>query len=150
MIRGPYTIDALLQAQVDLVMVPRYRGEAWRAWFQHLVDVLGRCFGVSLDPASARPEDRERVESLVRVLRALGELPYPTQGALEAGLVLSYCHTEFRALFKQVRDVRDFYWRVARELAAELWGDLGYRSGREVAAAGLDVALEPVVDPDDP
>jgi hypothetical protein len=145
----PHGVNALLEAYFDSVGPLPHGVAAFRPWFEHVLSAYCRCFGVSFDEREVAAEKRDALVALKRVLKQEAEFPYPTKGFLEAGLVYVQCPTEFKALFACVRDLHGFYRGVARELAAQLWGDLGTRTDAQLVAAGLNRSLEPVVDFDE-
>ena len=49
-------------------------------------------------------------------------------------------------LFARLRELTGFYRSVARELASELWGELGERTDTQLVAAGLNRSREPVIE----
>jgi hypothetical protein len=142
----PYDVDALLQAYVDTIAPLPNAVAAFHPWFEHLLAALCRCFGVTFDDREVAPPQRDALVALKHVLEHETELPYPAKGAFEAGLVYGRCAPEFRALFDGARELRDFYRGVARDLAREVWGDLGERTDAQLLAAGLDRSREPVLD----
>jgi hypothetical protein len=143
---GRHGVEALLQAYVDAVGPPPHGDQSFRTFYEHVLSAHCRCFGVSFDERTVPPDKREVLAQLQRVLRHEAELPYPTKGFLEAGLVVAQCPEEFRDLFDSLGDLNSFYRRVALELAAELWGDLGARTEAQLVAAGLDRSRMPVPD----
>ncbi|HET8538902.1 MAG TPA: hypothetical protein VFL83_03415 [Anaeromyxobacter sp.] len=147
MSREPYDLDALLQAYVDTIAPLPAAVAPLHPWFEHLLSVLSRSFGVSFEEREVAPERREVLVALKLVLRHEADLPYPARGAFEAGLVYGRCQAEFDALFSALADLRRFYRGVARELALALWGELGQRTDEELVAAGLDYSRQPVRDP---
>jgi hypothetical protein len=108
-----------------------------------------RCFGVSFAKRDVSAEKGPALALLERILRQEAQLPYPGKGALEAGLVYAPCRREFLHLFARLRELAGFYRSVARELASELWGELGERTDAQLVAAGLNRSREPVIDFDE-
>lgn len=146
---GPYGVDDLLEAYADGFRPVPYGLRAFAPWREHVLCALCRCFGASFDERDVPAERRGALAALKRVLEHEARLPYPAQGALEAGLVFSQCPREFRALFARLRELEAFYRDVARDLAGRLWGELGERTEAQLAAAGFDPTREPVVNFDE-
>ena len=140
-----HDLDSLLQAYVDALTLRHLPRGPFGPWAEHVLTAYCRCFGVSFEECDAPSEGRDVLVWLKRVLGQEAALPYPTKGALEAGLVFQQCPAEFEALFALVHDLTGFYRTIARHLAAQAWGDIGTRSDSQLVAAGLDRSLEPNV-----
>ncbi len=144
--RPSYRIEDLLEAYFETLRDPPYGIDAFRPFYAHVLAAFCRCFGVSFADRDVPTEKRAALGLLKRALQQEAELPYPGKGALEASLVYAACPEEFRSFFARLRELAAFYRGVARDLASEVWGELGERTDAQLVAAGLDRSREPAID----